>query len=160
MGSSGINTKTLTLAEIAKCDREFELQATTYKNAVELDFEQTNPDLAPQVVSDERIQIDLIWGDPRGTEGYGPSYRKSRGVFMFGPDVTEKFCADNNLKYVIRSHEVKEFGWKQDHPNLYTVFSAPNYMDTGGNKGAILHLKNEGAGLTITPVEFDRTVRI
>merc|ERR1712057_31513 len=70
---------------------------------------------------------------------------------------TEKFCADNNLKYVIRSHEVKEFGWKQDHPNLYTVFSAPNYMDTGGNKGAILHLKNEGAGLTITPVEFDRT---
>ena len=28
----------------------------------------------------------LRWSDPRGGSGYGPSYRKSRGVFMFGPD--------------------------------------------------------------------------
>jgi len=149
------NRVTLKLEEIAKCDREFELQSSSYKNAVQLDFdENTQPDA---VVPEERICIDMIWGDPRGTEGYGPSYRKSRGVFMFGPDVSEQFCKDNNLKCVIRSHEVKEFGWKQDHPQLYTVFSAPNYMDTGGNKGAFMTLKNEGGTLTVTPTEFDRS---
>jgi serine/threonine-protein phosphatase 5 len=151
------NKKTLTLAEIAVCDKEFELQAGTYKNAVLLDFDQSIYLQEPPPVPEERIAIDCIWGDPRLTDGYGPSYRKSRGVFMFGPDVTEKFCMDNGLRYVIRSHEVKEFGWKQDHPNLYTVFSAPNYMDTGGNSGAFLTVKNEGGTLTITPTEFNKT---
>merc|ERR1712066_910374 len=113
--------------------------------------------MAPTKVPDERIVIDLMWADPRGTPGYGPSYRKSRGIFMFGPDVTEKFCRDNGLKYVIRSHEVKQFGWKQDHPQLWTVFSAPDYMDTGGNKGAYLTVKNEGGSLEVRPNVFEKS---
>jgi serine/threonine-protein phosphatase 5 len=149
-----LNKVTLTLDEIAAVDREFELQSSSYKNAVEVDLDEN---AQPIKVSGERICIDCIWGDPRGTSGYGPSYRKSRGVFMYGPDVTAKFCEHNGLKYVIRSHEVKEDGWKQDHPNLYTVFSAPDYMDTGGNKGAIISITNEGGELKITPIEFGKT---
>lgn len=148
-----LNVSTMKLADIAAVDRETELQAGTYKAAVDEPYEGIQPSKVP----DERIVIDLMWADPRGTTGYGPSYRKSRGVFMFGPDVTEKFCEDNGLKYVIRSHEVKEFGWKQDHPQLYTVFSAPDYMDTGGNKGAFLTVANEGGTFTVTPTEFEKT---
>jgi len=149
------NTNTLTLDEIAACDRETELQSGTYKNAVDIPEGDTIPEASK--VSEVRIVIDLIWGDPRLTNGYGPSYRKSRGIFMFGPDVTDKFCDDNGLKFCIRSHEVKEDGWKQDHPKLYTVFSAPNYMDVGGNKGAFLTVANEGGSLVATPTQFDKS---
>jgi len=149
------NEITLKLDEIAACDRETELQAGTYKTAVDL----VEGDVVPEAtkVSETRIVIDLIWGDPRLTNGYGPSYRKSRGIFMFGPDVTDKFCEDNNLKFCVRSHEVKEDGWKQDHPKLYTVFSAPNYMDVGGNRGAFLTLTNVGGSLECTPTEFEKS---
>lgn len=151
-----VSVSTLKLADIAAVDRETELQSATYKNAV-LILEEGVQLPAPEKVSEDRIIIDLIWSDPRGTAGYGPSYRKTRGVYMFGPDVTAKFCADNNLKYVIRSHEVKEMGWKQDHPQLFTVFSAPDYMDTGGNKGAYLTVSNIGGELTVTPTEFEKS---
>jgi len=149
------NTITLTLDQIREVDRETELQAGNYKAEVDLVEGEEIPQ--PGKVSDVRIVIDLIWGDPRLTNGYGPSYRKTRGIFMFGPDVTEKFCQDNGLKFVVRSHEVKEQGWKQDHPQLYTVFSAPNYMDVGGNKGAFLTISNEGGEMKVTPTEFDKS---
>jgi len=148
-----VNVSTLTLAQIAAVDRETELQSGSYKAAAD----EAIAGMKPGPVSDERIVIDLMWADPRGTPGYGPSYRKSKGIFMFGPDVTEGFCRENNLKYVIRSHEVKEFGWKQDHPQLYTVFSAPDYMDTGGNKGAFMTVANNNGTLTVTPTEFEKT---
>jgi len=143
-----VNVSTLTLAEIAAVDRFTELQANSYKDAV--------GDPADDAAVETRIVIDLLWADPRGGAGYGPSYRKSRGIFMFGPDVTAKFCKDNGLKYVIRSHELKPLGWSQDHDELYTVFSAPDYMDTGGNQGAFLKLTNEAGKLTISPTSYGK----
>merc|ERR1712008_339079 len=61
------NTMTLKLDEIAAVDRETELQSATYKAAV---------DIIEDII-EIRIVIDLIWGDPRLTNGYGPSYRKT-----------------------------------------------------------------------------------
>ncbi|CAE7518747.1 PP5, partial [Symbiodinium pilosum] len=105
--------------------------------------------------TDTRMIIDFLWSDPRGGAGYGPSYRKSRGVFMFGPDVSDQFIRENNLKLVIRSHEVKAEGYLQDHPSLMSVFSAPNYLDTGGNKGAFLQLSPGPDGnIQVTPTSF------
>merc|ERR1719188_2052749 len=143
-----VNVSTLTLAQIAAVDRQTELQASSYRDAV--------GDPADKYAEETRVIIDLLWADPRGGAGYGPSYRKSRGIFMFGPDVTAKFCQDNGLKYVIRAHEVKSNGFLQDHPNLMSVFSAPNYLDTGGNKGAFLRLSPTGAGgsLDVTPTSY------
>merc|ERR1711956_160603 len=140
------------LDQIAKIDRYTELQESSYKSSVAEkleDYEKLDKDLA--------TIIDFLWSDPRGGAGYGPSYRKSRGIFMFGPDVTDKFCKDNDLEFCIRSHEVKEGGWKQDHPKLYAVFSAPNYMDVGGNRGAYLTVANEDGKFTATPHEFERS---
>jgi serine/threonine-protein phosphatase 5 len=57
---------------------------------------------------DEGIMCELLWSDPQHMRGRSPS---KRGVgCQFGPDVTENFLGKNNLKYVVRSHEVKDNG--------------------------------------------------
>lgn len=58
---------------------------------------------------------------------------------QFGPDVTQQFLQHNGLEYMIRSHEVKGEGYEVAHEGrCVTVFSAPNYCDTMGNKGAFI----------------------
>jgi serine/threonine-protein phosphatase 5 len=88
---------------------------------------------------DEGIMCELLWSDPMPAPGRAPS---KRGVgIQFGPDVTEKFCKANNIDYIIRSHEVKQEGYEVAHDGrCITVFSAPNYCDTMGNKGAFINL--------------------
>ncbi len=63
-----------------------------------------------------------------------------RGMgFSFGPDYTERFLAYNNLRLLVRSHEVKDEGYEVDHGGkCITVFSAPNYCDQMKNKGAFI----------------------
>jgi len=108
----------------------------------------------------------MLWTDPQKENGRSPS---KRGVgMMFGPDVTEKFCNENNLKAIIRSHEVRMDGYEVEHngkcitgklTHHYTknyiiagnfwlwlliicgvVFSAPNYVDTSKNQGAFINV--------------------
>lgn len=83
------------------------------------------------------LMCDLLWSDPQPQSGRSPS---KRGVgIMFGPDVTHSFCKENNLDYIIRSHEVKDDGYEVAHNGkCITVFSAPNYCDQMGNKGAFI----------------------
>lgn len=84
------------------------------------------------------LMSDLLWSDPQPFAGKSPS---KRGVgFSFGPDITEAFLKRNNLSLLVRSHEVKEEGYLVEHGGkTITVFSAPNYCDTMGNKGAFIH---------------------
>lgn len=127
------------LQELAQVDRYLEITPESYAQSI-------GPTTSEKEVNDMRRLIDILWGDPRGGGGYGPSYRKGKGVYMFGPDVTETFCRDNNLQCVIRSHEVKADGYRWDHKQLLSVFSAPNYLDTGNNKGAFLKLTRAADG--------------
>jgi serine/threonine-protein phosphatase 5 len=85
------------------------------------------------------LMSDLLWSDPQPFPGKSPS---KRGVgFSFGPDITAAFLEQNHLTLLIRSHEVKEEGYLVEHGGkTITVFSAPNYCDTMGNKGAFIHL--------------------
>lgn len=88
----------------------------------------------------EGLMCELLWSDPMITTGRVVS---KRGIAIaFGPDVSEEFCKNNNLNYIIRSHEVKQNGYDIAHDGrCITVFSAPNYCDTMGNDGAIVKLE-------------------
>ena len=84
------------------------------------------------------LMSDLLWSDPQPMNGKSPS---KRGVgFSFGPDITDAFLEKNDLKLLVRSHEVKDEGYLVEHGGkTITVFSAPNYCDSIGNKGAFIH---------------------
>ena len=94
-------------------------------------------------IPDEGLMCELMWADPRPMPGRGPS---KRGVgHSFGPDVTDNFLATNRLQLFIRSHEVQENGYAMMHQDrLITVFSAPNYCDQVGNKGAFIRFSGSG----------------
>ncbi|ONK66914.1 uncharacterized protein A4U43_C06F13420 [Asparagus officinalis] len=89
---------------------------------------------------EEGLMCELLWSDPQPQLGRGPS---KRGVGLsFGEDVTKRFLQENNLDLVVRSHEVKDEGYEIEHGGkLITVFSAPNYCDQMGNKGAFIRFK-------------------
>ncbi|KAJ2987205.1 Palmitoyl-protein thioesterase 1, partial [Globomyces sp. JEL0801] len=85
------------------------------------------------------LMCELLWSDPQVLPGRSPS---KRGVgIQFGPDVTKNFLEKNDLKMIIRSHEVKHEGYEIQHNgNLVTIFSAPNYCDSANNFGAYIHI--------------------
>ncbi|KAK4398174.1 Serine/threonine-protein phosphatase 5 [Sesamum angolense] len=71
---------------------------------------------------EEGLMCELLWSDPQPQLGRGPS---KRGVDL-----------------VVRSHEVKDEGYEIEHDGkLITVFSAPNYCDQMGNKGAFIRFE-------------------
>lgn len=100
--------------------------------------------------------------------GRSPS---KRGVgVQFGPDVTEDFLKTNDLKCIIRSHEVKQEGYSCDHDGKctlllfcilimegITIFSAPNYCDSVGNKGAFIHITRD---LEMQYIQFEAVPHI
>lgn len=91
---------------------------------------------------DEGLMCELLWSDPQPQNGRAPS---KRGVgVQFGPDVTQNFLRINSLDYIVRSHEVKNDGYEVGHDGkCITVFSAPNYCDTMGNRGAFITLNGK-----------------
>jgi serine/threonine-protein phosphatase 5 len=59
------------------------------------------------------LMMEMLWTDPQTEPGRGPS---KRGVGMqFGPDVTKRFCDNNGLDAIIRSHEVRMEGYEEEH---------------------------------------------
>ena len=58
--------------------------------------------------------------------------------------MTANFLERNGLKLVVRSHEVKDAGYEVEAGGkLVTVFSAPNYCDQMGNKGAFIRFESD-----------------
>jgi serine/threonine-protein phosphatase 5 len=101
------------------------------------------------------LMMEMLWTDPQTEPGRGPS---KRGVGMqFGPDVTKRFCDNNGLDAIIRSHEVRMEGYEEEHngkciTGMFScnclkcfvlnclVFSAPRYCDSTENKGAYINI--------------------
>lgn len=91
---------------------------------------------------DEGPMCECLWNDPQPEPGTTPN---KRGVGVaWGPDVTKKYLEENNLDLLVRSHEVKDEGYELTH-NGYccTIFSAPNYCDQMGNKGAFIRFNGD-----------------
>jgi len=91
----------------------------------------------------ESVMCELLWTDPQEKPGRGPS-KRGTGI-AFGPDVTRRWCTLNGVTGIIRSHEVRQNGYEIEHDGLCTtVFSAPNYVDVSGNKGAFIRIDSIG----------------
>jgi serine/threonine-protein phosphatase 5 len=114
----------------------FSTDETTVADIAKIDRFREPPEGGPMA--------DLLWSDPAppGMMGRSPS---KRGVGVcFGADVAKRFLDANNLRLLIRSHEVKDNGYEihaDTDGRVITVFSAPNYVDQMGNKGAYIHLR-------------------
>ncbi|BFU22090.1 serine/threonine protein phosphatase, putative [Entamoeba histolytica HM-1:IMSS-B] len=107
---------------------------------------------------DGSIESELLWNDPQAAKGNSPSYR---GIgHVFGPDVTQEFLNLNHLDLIIRSHEMKMNGYEWNIENkLMTIFSAPNYCGTVGNKGAYVLLSFDENTKPITKIiQFDSVI--
>lgn len=94
-------------------------------------------------IPESGLICECLWADPQPMPGKGPS-KRGTACFSFGPDITANFLKRNNLKLLIRSHEVKQNGYEVEHDGkCITVFSAPNYCDRMGNMGAVIQLSGD-----------------
>ena len=101
------------------------------------DLKKINRFGQPSSGGNDQYFSELLWSDPCEEAGINPS-KRGAGI-SFGPDMTADFCSKNNVELVIRSHEVKEEGYEiTHHKKCITIFSAPNYCDQMGNKGAVI----------------------
>ncbi len=62
--------------------------------------------------------------------------------YYYSRNQTVKFLNSNNIKLIIRGHEVQMKGFKYQYngdnqPLALTIFSAPKYCDSYKNKGAV-----------------------
>jgi len=97
------------------------------------------------------LMADLCWSDPLDTSMDHPDckfvYNNARGCsYLYGSAACREFLERNRLVAIIRAHEVQDPGFRlyrkdvNSFPYVFTIFSAPNYCDLYGNKGAILIL--------------------
>lgn len=99
---------------------------------------------------DVKMVSDLLWSDPitdarmfkfkflKKNSGCYFNERRNVGC-LFGVDVTDKFCRRNGFSAIIRSHEVRDKGYSEDHAKCLTIFSASFYCG-GQNYGAIFKI--------------------
>lgn len=84
------------------------------------------------------LMMELLWSDPMEQQGVAPN-RRGGATITWGPDVSTDFLKSNGLELLVRSHQVCKNGWESHHNgSVYTIFSAPNYVDQSGNLGAVL----------------------
>lgn len=72
--------------------------------------------------------FQIMWNDPKSElNGFMSSFR-GPGIKFFGKEIFVKFMDENNLKYLIRSHECFPEGYKWFFNNrLLSIFSSANY---------------------------------
>eukprot|EP01125_Pyxidicula_operculata_P018824 TRINITY_DN6734_c0_g2_i1.p1 TRINITY_DN6734_c0_g2~~TRINITY_DN6734_c0_g2_i1.p1 ORF type:complete len:405 (-),score=109.43 TRINITY_DN6734_c0_g2_i1:443-1657(-) len=99
---------------------------------------------------------DLLWSDPIDLDRFVPEFEdhfipnRVRGCsYNYGYNAVSSFLDKNNLLSVIRAHEAQDSGYRMYRKNeatgfpvLITLFSAPNYLDTYGNRGAVMRYEN------------------
>ena len=73
-----------------------------------------------QDVNHSTAVLQAMWSDPSGPDadmksGVHMSHR-GEDIPEFGPDVSEKYCRDNKLGMIIRSHQYIKEGYKVSKP--------------------------------------------
>jgi serine/threonine-protein phosphatase 2B catalytic subunit len=99
------------------------------------------------------IGCDIVWSDPtdddRGHVNGSWEFNQSRGCsYVYGYAAVREFLKVNKLACLIRAHEVQNDGYKchvwgdEGFPQVLTIFSAPNYCGTYGNRAGVITLEN------------------
>lgn len=104
----------------------------TVPQAQSLDRVAETPNLGPS--------CDLLWSDPVDVDdGWVLS---SRGMgYLFGAKAVAHFSIANNLKLIVRSHQLAAEGHQYHFNNsLLTIWSAPNYCGRCANAAAVLQV--------------------
>ncbi|RKO94838.1 serine/threonine-protein phosphatase PP1-beta catalytic subunit-like protein [Blyttiomyces helicus] len=94
----------------------------------------------PCPIPEEGLMCDLLWADPeKNIKGFLPNDRGASWVF--GADVVERFCNENDIDLICRAHQVVEDGYEFfANRKLITVFSAPNYDGQFDNSAGMLSI--------------------
>ncbi|CUM67228.1 uncharacterized protein PRCAT00004921001 [Priceomyces carsonii] len=86
------------------------------------------------------IMADLVWSDP-DPEIFDFKLSPRGAGYLFGFEVANKFCNDNNLVQLVRAHQLCNEGYVSYwNGKCVTVWSAPNYCYRCGNKASVLEV--------------------
>ena len=107
--------------------------------------------------SDDTLLADMLWADPAGgKEAKTLSFRDNdlRGISeVFGHKPLKKLLKRENLKALVRAHQVKQDGFKfhlwdgpEAFPPCITIFSAPCYGNSDNDAAVMI---SEGDGVDI-----------
>ena len=85
---------------------------------------------------------DVCWSDPDEKDQW---HENSRGSgWLYGPSQAEAFMRNNDLKLIVRSHQLCPEGYMWHfNEKVATIWSAPNYMYRFGNKAAVMVLDGD-----------------
>ena len=101
--------------------------------------------LVPGDDTTRRLVKNILWSRPGSDDGVRPDGSEGgagQGV-LYGPDVVRRFLLDNDLKYLVRSHNPVDGGCdNNDDGAVVTVFSAAQHPQGDGyNWGAIVRIE-------------------
>lgn len=86
------------------------------------------------------VMADLVWSDP---DPDITDFKLSpRGAgYLFGRDIMDKFCHDNDLVQLLRAHQLCNEGYVSYwQGKCLTIWSAPNYCYRCGNLASVLEI--------------------
>lgn len=111
--------------------------------------EQIKQFTRPFEIEEKGLLTDLLWSDP--SNGHKGWVANRRGYsFSFGFDVVKQFLEKNQLKLIIRGHQLVLDGYEfpfYPKKTIMTLFSAPKYCGKNENLGAIM-LINDSSPLS------------
>ncbi|HUT81511.1 MAG TPA: metallophosphoesterase family protein [Candidatus Bathyarchaeia archaeon] len=90
------------------------------------------------------IIMQLLWNDPsEGTTHFDSSMR-GEGIYYFGNQLLDEFLSINNLKMIIRAHEVFTEGFSyQFNKKLLSLFTSEEYYTSVQAKVALIDNNGE-----------------
>lgn len=84
--------------------------------------------------------FNLLWGDPSEKVDFFELNDRGAG-YVYGCGAVDEFLHKNKLEYLVRSHQLVKEGYKEFFDKkCISIWSAPNYMYSGKNKGCIMHI--------------------
>lgn len=100
----------------------------------------------PLDIPEEGMIANLLWSDPDSTiKEWGPNERGT--TICYGLNPVERFLRNNNLKMIIRGHQMAQEGYNfpfGSNESVVTVFTASKYAGQCDNKAAYMTIFHDG----------------